>query len=678
MNILGIEEDVLLDQNYIKVIDGIAGSAKSSNLHTFFNARNIEYGRYTSTNRLKRDAASRFGMEVKTVASGLFNTESGIFYKTFKAPDHENIVIDEVLQTSVRVFEWCSEFVGQCNIIICTDSRQTLAPEQEKQMTAAYDSFCRRPDVVFSRQNKSFRPRTKKTDALYQLAYMGVKEEVNMFRSIPHSEGELPDEFDESATYICHTNDIEEYLYDKYDLYSRYDLELIGKSFIASKSPSDTEKYPILPQNKASRNRSLGYWQVSNIATATRYQGSEVHSGHTLYWIVNPDSVVSNREYYTVITRCWDVDDIVVVTIDRRDIAAPKQFHGKPILEWALGIMTGEIRTPGDYTVQDLIDKANGEADLGVIEYITAQMPKGKNVAYRTDSFLYNGHVVKSKAPEKTNGKTMPSLLRKEGVFTYSYMPQIYRTIDRKDLPIELITGPFFSTRERGKFREMYQYGIDLKAAYPHILKYALLPTCNRCEEQPFEGSMDLYYVKGGYTLKYMSIVTSEVIAAIPEEEYGYLCSVSCQEGSKMGDWLHEMAHRSVESKQKIKEVHYGYAERQYIHEYDRDENGTISYVCNPKDNHALLMVAIRSELVRIMAEIKRTVYGDLQHGEINVDCLYFDYEGDITELGDRLNDLIAPYDFRIFRNESEKEKLYQNYEELMTEAELKKARRRR
>ena len=81
-----------------------------------------------------------------------------------------------------------------------------------------------------------------------------------------------------------------------------------------------------------------------------------------------------------------------------------------------------------------------------------------------------------------------------------------------------------------------------------------------------------------------------------------------------------------------------------------------------------------------IMYEIKREIYKDFfdfeTSGLIKTDCLYFDYDGDIRELGDRISAKLPGYDFRIFKN-SEADKndnvLYKTYKDLLPEKEVKK-----
>lgn len=127
MAVLGIDEKVLLDPNFIKIIDSIAGAGKSSLIHKFFMDRGIEYIRTTSTNVLKFDAQRKYEVECKTVCSALFMNEGGHFYDKFREPEIKTIVIDEVLQTNKKVFDWCLAHVGEYNIIITTDSHQMLS-----------------------------------------------------------------------------------------------------------------------------------------------------------------------------------------------------------------------------------------------------------------------------------------------------------------------------------------------------------------------------------------------------------------------------------------------------------------------------------------------------------------------------------------------------------------------
>lgn len=132
LNIFGISDDVMLDPRIVKIICGIAGSAKSSNIDKFFRAKGIDYARFTSTNKLKRDAQNRYGCYCDTIAGGLFHTDDGLFFSEEKDSPYENIVIDEILQTDIKVIEWVKNNYGDCNIIVTTDSHQMLSSENGK------------------------------------------------------------------------------------------------------------------------------------------------------------------------------------------------------------------------------------------------------------------------------------------------------------------------------------------------------------------------------------------------------------------------------------------------------------------------------------------------------------------------------------------------------------------
>ena len=63
---------------------------------------------------------------------------------------------------------------------------------------------------------------------------------------------------------------------------NNYAAPLIQKGDISSREDIDITKYPIVPQNMATRISS--YLQIENIGSVTRYQGSEVSENHYLYY----------------------------------------------------------------------------------------------------------------------------------------------------------------------------------------------------------------------------------------------------------------------------------------------------------------------------------------------------------------------------------------------------------
>ena len=139
--------------------------------------------------------------------------------------------------------------------------------------------------------------------------------------------------FSTNDVYITHLNETEEMLYRDKKLSTMFfnDDELICKGSIASKPPKDLNKYPILSQLQAERMKSQAYLQLANIGSITRYQGSEVTDKQKLYYIITLDSRITNREWYTVVSRCWTLDSIVIVIANRQSKEKLKTFNNRKI-----------------------------------------------------------------------------------------------------------------------------------------------------------------------------------------------------------------------------------------------------------------------------------------------------------------------------------------------------------
>ena len=135
------------------------------------------------------------------------------------------------------------------------------------------------------------------------------------------------------------------------------------------------------------------------------------------------------------------------------------------------------------------------------------------------------------------------------------------------------------------------------------------------------------------------------------------------------------MATKSFETNEKRKSIHYGWAEKPWLERIKF--NGEIDGYCiNQQYDHQLMMLSVKNQQTLNILTIKDIVYnGNLRRGFVVMDGLYFDYDGDIFELGEKIHDAIPEYDFRIFEN-GELDKngkiLYQTYEPLKTNKELK------
>lgn len=179
--ILTTYSELILNKDKIKVIDGIAGAGKSSALHKFLIDNKINYLRTTSTNKLRRDAFSRFPeCRCTTTCSGLFisDIKKGGYYSEPKEEIPEDtIIIDEILQTHSKVLDWCLDNVGKKNIIITTDSHQMLSVGQSAFLLNKYKEFCKNENVAYFEVMTTLRARDEITSKIFYELYQEVENE---------------------------------------------------------------------------------------------------------------------------------------------------------------------------------------------------------------------------------------------------------------------------------------------------------------------------------------------------------------------------------------------------------------------------------------------------------------------------------------------------------------------
>ena len=426
INFFGIENDDFLNSSYVKVIDGIAGSAKSTNCDAILKEAGIEYGRYTSTNRLKRDAIARFGGHVDTIAGGLFNTCDGVFYSSEKEVPFDTVVIDEILQADPRVFNWIDHHVGHVNIIVCTDSNQMLAPSGADVMRTRFVNLITDRKCIYARLTKSYRPRDYETSKYFTECFDAVSDNFDLFEEYKKRHDVLHIhniEFNVNDVFITHTNECERSVYSLWNLYNRTDAELIPKGVLARDDTADPSKYPIVSQSDVKRGINA-YIQIGTVGSPTRYQGSEVKCKQNLYFIFQTGARVSNREWYTVVTRCWSVSSIKLVEIElpRVDTLTLTSFNGAPVLKKTTPILE---KTPElDELLKDR-EKISAE-ESGDLAKLTTTRPGEYNIPGR---FYYDGHLIEmTREIKKTCKTSCASLLKREPELSYSrIMPSFYR-----------------------------------------------------------------------------------------------------------------------------------------------------------------------------------------------------------------------------------------------------------
>ena len=328
-----------LDAAKVKVIHGVAGRGKSSIVNNFLKQNNIDFLWTTSTNKLKRDAQERYDCEAATVCSALFKNENGRFYCEEKTINKHTVIIDEILQTSIKVLDWIEHNTNIVNIIIMTDTHQMLSVDNNSsEFLRRFNELMNKPYVLVDEGFETKRARDKETKDKIESLYKTSNDDsteflkdvaTNRFDIIKYEDME----FNTNDVYITHLNETEEMLYRDKKLATMFfnDDELICKGSIASKQPKDLQKYPILSQLQAERMKAHAYLQLVNIGSITRYQGSEVTDKQKLYYIITLDSRITNREWYTVVSRCWTLDSIIIVIANRQTKEKLKTFNNRKI-----------------------------------------------------------------------------------------------------------------------------------------------------------------------------------------------------------------------------------------------------------------------------------------------------------------------------------------------------------
>ena len=337
--IFSFSDSDFLDATKVKVIHGVAGRGKSSIVNNFLKQNNIDFLWTTSTNKLKRDAQERYNCEAATVCSALFKNENGRFYCEEKTINKHTVIIDAILQTSIKVLDWIEHNKNIVNIIIMTDTHQMLSVDNNSsEFLRRFNELMNKPYVLVDEGFETKRARDKETKDKIESLYKTSNDDsteflkdvaTNRFDIIKYEDMT----FNTNDIYITHLNETEEMLYRDKKLATMFfnDDELICKGSIASKPPKDLNKYPILSQLQAERMKSQAYLQLANIGSITRYQGSEVTDKQKLYYIITLDSRITNREWYTVVSRCWTLDSIVIVIANRQTKEKLKTFNNRKI-----------------------------------------------------------------------------------------------------------------------------------------------------------------------------------------------------------------------------------------------------------------------------------------------------------------------------------------------------------
>lgn len=673
--------DITMDnlaKQRITVIEGIAGSAKTSTVVKVLQDAGVDYMHTTSTNKLKRDIEKRFNHPAKTVASALFRTEDGCFYRSERRIEEQYVIIDEILQTDPRIYSWIYNNKDN-HIIICTDSKQMLSPISGEKMLYGLQKVENVEKSLYL--YKTYRPVNSRTEELYNYLYNVPSDSYDVFSKLKRLFGTInynPDTaYSSDNVYLCHTNTIEKMLYKNWDLYNDYNNEnILPKGTLANRFNGTIRKtHPILPQKDIGRCEN--YYQIGNIGSVVRYQGSEVDPGHTLYFLVNEHSRVSNRELYTMVTRAKDYHDIKIVIV-------PEEPKVSITLDTFCGL---EVREPrflkADISeeqipakeIDDILNKANLED-----QEENSRLKVLYNCIVNKDGKILKASDIKQ---IKSEIPGIIKYLKKEPQAVFERTDAVYYGIEqlnKKGLGIEGIRTLRSYNPGIQKRRDMFKYEIDLYSAYPAIWKrYKILDGSTFSLDD--NGEIKLYVLTTPESGIYGDIVTEEFLQYMNENgenlKADFLGSCDILRSDTIGDKLNDLAYKDIESKAKLKKMYYGYMQKPYL-EYctvknENDEKEKV-FLRIANREYEMQMAYIQSQLALTMAKIRKVVAGDCHNGYSVVDALFFnDYTEDMIK---QLENVVPGYDYRIkkhdWRNKKE-EIIYQTYKDLKHRSHTKK-----
>lgn len=673
-------EDITIDRilrNQVTVIEGIAGSAKTSTTVKVLKEAGIPFLHTTSTNKLKKDIERRFGYQAKTTASALFSNKDLQFYTGEKEVNEDVIIIDEILQTDKNVFGWINDHKNK-HIIICTDKKQMLSPFTGEKLIPELEKFEQNYDTI--NLEYSYRPVNSETRQLYDKFYnlssdYLVRPSVvkSTFITEPFNE---TIEYNPDNVYLCHTNAIEKKLYKLWDLYNDYsNPNIIEKGSLSSKATKNiSTNNPILPQIDSDTNKIMRYYQIGNVGSVVRYQGSEIEEGHTLYYFINPHSKITVREIYTMLTRAKNFHDIRIEVVPEEENTSEKKllvsFNGLPIYsKRMMTIDTEETHIPSDKYQETLNEVKNTNYDDEV-----------KNGYVYTGLVNKNQKVIVPQLPQTVKaGKGIWTLLKKEPMSSFSKTELLYSQIEycneKYGVGVENISGIGSLNLDTSENREKHAFEIDLYSAYPNVWYH-----CGILDGDTYRtekgGSVELYLILSG--CKMGRIISGDLLEFLNTHgesvKSHFLGSCDTLKSDTIGEKLYTMAYGTIESKQALKSMRYGYMQKPYF-KHEALEHNTDVYIRQQTYKWEIQLAYIQSQMGLLISKVRYELYGNCHSGYAVVDALFFDNYNETT--GENLKRLIAPYDFRITKNENKKtsdqEVLYKTYQDLKHRSHHKK-----
>lgn len=655
MNVFGISDKDLLDPTKIKIIDGIAGSGKSTQIVNKLTELGSHFCLASFSNALKFAAADKFGCPCDTICGLEFHNYPYPRSEERDVTEFDTVINDEMLLDGTECMKWMMNHVGSVNIIGLTDSHQMLSAENSDQVLKLLDKMKKRKDVIYVNVTQTKRAVNVETTMMYNELFnlqsnqaFTLSQVQAMFNCDIQVFSNI--QYCNNHTYICHSNKIEHELYKAYDISNRSDINKIPKNHIARNRKVDFSKYPTCDQLTAIDKKLSAYCQCANIATPTRFQGKEVMPGDECYFIVEEGSFFTGREIYTVGTRVKDMKSLHIVIIDVNEYKDPEAINKVRVaVPHRLDIPELECKYYKQLSNNDMNALIKEHGKPGTY-YYNDFVTSGKNVVFGTkgvDSFKSLGTIENDKGNftitiDKVKGgrrKSIKSVVKKDVTMHYDYMPKVYEIVN------DQIKAPRIINPKGCHVNDFDRY-CDLYSAFPTILHFAPMPAAGYVYTERDDELLNFYRYNGEKVTK-GSIITEELAQKIGESEY--LFSVKKQMGCELGHYTYAESRESKEKKESIhKNFKWGAFYRPY---YKRevvtlDGNSVLRYVKYEKDNLELVGCAVWSKLCCIMLDAIDSL--GIDKFMVATDGLFYN--------GDAIPVIPKEYDFRIDNKQMERD----------------------
>lgn len=273
---------------------------------------------------------------------------------------------------------------------------------------------------------------------------------------------------------------------------------------------------------------------------------------------------------------------------------------------------------------------------------------KSEEFAWNKNKVIINNvtYYRRSIVTDTSTKSTAQSLIKKEAEFDYNYCEEMYTELEANKLDHIIYARPANSVLKSDSLRANLQhhYQLDLYSAYPHILKFERLPVAGNLYKNESPDLLNFYKYRGKY-LTNNCIITDDLKNYVEANKLGsceYMFSTNFKIGSKLGDKLMDMVYKNKKTKADAKKIHYGFYQKKYI-EYDMKDD---CYIRNENHKYEILMIAVLSQLVYIMLNIRDIISDDCYH--FVTDAYFFDNIDDIDRINDELHARFANYDYRI------------------------------